>query len=58
MEPEYAGFCRGCNGFSTHLKMRFAVNNNTKTFEMDLFCPECMERFGLFPYEKKLEGEK
>ena len=40
------------------MKMRFAVNNNTKTFEMDLFCPECMERFGLFPYEKKLEDRK
>lgn len=56
MESEYEGFCRGCNGFSVHLKLRPVVNKNTRTHELDLFCPECMERFGLFPYDKKTDA--
>lgn len=54
MEPEYEGFCRGCNGFSLHLKIRPVKNNNTGTLEVSLFCPDCMKRFGIFPYDKGL----
>lgn len=54
MEPEYDGFCRGCNGFSLHLKIRPVKNNNTGTLEVSLFCPDCMKRFGIWPYDKEL----
>ena len=52
MEPEYAGFCRGCNGYSEHLMIRPVRNNLTGTLEFGLFCPECRKRFGLSPYDK------
>ena len=65
MEPEYVGFCRGCNCFSEHLKLRPVVNKNTGSMEVSMFCDSCREHFGLFPYNKcempdaKLkEGEK
>ena len=65
MEPEYAGFCRGCNCFSEHLKLRPVRNNNTSSMEVSMFCNSCIERFGIYPYDKdkmpdaKLkEGEK
>lgn len=47
MEPEYTGFCRVCNGFSEHLKIRSVKNNNTGTLEVSMFCPECRRRFGI-----------
>lgn len=50
MEPEYIGYCRGCNSFSEHLKLRPVKNNNTGTIEVSMFCDECRKRFGLFPY--------
>ena len=53
MEPEYFGFCRGCNGFSTHLKRRRVINNYTKLAEIGLFCPECRDRFDLFYMTRK-----
>ena len=53
MEPEYTGFCRGCNGYSEHLKARPVKNNNTGTLEVSMFCPECRLRFGVFPYDKR-----
>ena len=53
MEPEYVGFCRGCNSFSEHLKIRPVRNNNTGTMEVSMFCDSCRKRFGLFPYDKR-----
>lgn len=53
MEPEYVGFCRGCNGFSEHLYLRPVKNNNTGSLEVSFFCPECRKRFGLYPYNKE-----
>lgn len=52
MEPEYSGFCRGCNSYSEHLMLRPFRNNLTGTLEVSHFCPECRKRFGLFPYAK------
>ena len=57
MEPEYVGFCRGCNGFSEHLRLRPVKNNNTGTLEVSFFCQDCMKRFGIFPYDKKLMAD-
>ena len=53
MEPEYVGWCRGCNCFSEHLKIRPVRNNNTGTMEVSMFCDYCRKRFGLFPYNKR-----
>ena len=53
MEPEYVGWCRGCNCFSEHLKMRPVRNNNTGTMEVSMFCDSCRKRFGIFPYDKR-----
>lgn len=53
MEPKYVGYCRGCNSFSEHLKIRPVRNNNTGTMEVSMFCDECRKRFGLFPYDKR-----
>ena len=53
MEPEYVGFCRGCNGFSEHLCIRPVINNNSEHLEVSLFCPDCRKRFGLYPYHKE-----
>lgn len=47
MEPEFEGFCRGCNGYSKHLKVCAAKNNNSGDMEIDKFCPECRKRFGI-----------
>ena len=59
MEPEYLGWCRGCNCYSAHLKLRPVLNKNTGTIEVSLFCDLCRKRFGLFPYDKQeVEGEK
>lgn len=52
MEPEYVGFCRACNSFSEHLKIRPVKNNHTGTMEVSMFCDSCRERLGLYPYNK------
>ena len=33
--------------------MHLVKNNNTGTLEISMFCPECMLRFGIFPYDKR-----
>lgn len=59
MEPEYSGWCRGCNGWSDHLKWRFVVNGLTLCHECALFCPECRERFGLVSlYEEDMDAKR
>lgn len=52
MEPEYVGFCRGCNSFSEHLRIRPVKNNNTGTMEVSMFCLDCIKRFGVSQYDK------
>ena len=52
MEPEYVGYCRGCNCFSEHLKLRPVKNNLTGSMEISMFCDACRKRFGLYPYNK------
>ena len=51
MEPNYEGFCDGCNCYSDHLHIRIVRNNNTGNIETRRFCTECMKRFRLFPYD-------
>ena len=58
MEPKLTGFCVGCNGYSTELVPRVARNNNTGSITLGLFCPECLKRFKLFPYEDDRRPEK
>lgn len=53
MEPEYIGFCRGCNSFSEHLRIRPVKNNNTGTMEVSMFCHDCLKRFCIYPYDKR-----
>ena len=50
MEPEYEGFCRACNGYSTHLKVRIARNNHTGELVTGRFCDDCIHRYQLYPY--------
>lgn len=59
MEPEWSGWCRGCNGWSDHLMRRFVVNGWTGCHEFALFCPECRERFGLRSlYEEVMDAKR
>ena len=58
MEPEYAGFCVGCNGYSEHLKSRIARNNITGKTVIGMFCEDCRKRFGLYPYDtEEMKGD-
>ena len=54
MEPKQTGFCTGCNGYSMELVLRVVINNNTGGITLALFCPECLKRFKLFPYEEEV----
>jgi len=58
MEPEFTGFCRGCNGYSEHLKTRMALNNYTGEIEIGFFCPDCRERFGLSSFTRQETDQK
>lgn len=47
MEPEFEGFCIGCNSYDEHLRFRIAINNNSGRTVAGLFCPICRKRFNL-----------
>lgn len=59
MELKFTGFCTGCNCFSKQLKLRPVKNNNTGSLEVGMFCNSCIERFGIYPYDKdKMQDAK